>query len=526
MLSVTSLYRLLPPGKFRFSTLTRLGQSWPLARRELIQVDWRRTDKLYSAESAKKKGFPLSVFLGLLLALSSTRESECEQTEQVDDNDNKPQEGPNTEQVEYNNNNDPQEGTNKETDEDSIPFDLVADVWKSECRTFILAAISALLASVIGIRLQLILGEIIDLVKASTPLYQIKSTILKFFGLVIVETFLTYGYYSLISDGTERMSSKLRRDIFKSILNMDIAFFDATKTGDIVLLLDSKINEFRRAFKYLITDGLKYGTQIVGGVCGLYMLSPHLTMVTLLVVPVLVGIGSLYAGHLRSLSKQMHETQANTFSFAYERVQNIRTVRSFGVEDDEIERFKNSDSLQESAAMSFGNALAVFRGISFLAVNGLAAGLLGYGASLISDGKLTTGDLTSFLVTALNFQKAVGQMSVLFGKLTTGMNALQGISRIRYNEPEIPLHGGSVLPHIDGNLEFHSVSFSYPLRPDQQVFCNLSLSIPEGQVIALVGPSGSGKSTFVSLLERCPSLFFFPDQPFLLPPSYFYHLHN
>lgn len=110
-----------------------------------------------------------------------------------------------------------------------------------------------------------------------------------------------------------------------------------------------------------------------------------------------------------------------------------------------------ADNNEAEASKAFGIWMGGFRGITFLGVNGLAAALLGYGGTLVTQGLLSSGDLTSFLVTALAFQRSVGQLSVLYGKMTNGLAAISRINEMLGTVPRIPLHGGLKPTSVDGS---------------------------------------------------------------------------
>jgi len=371
----------------------------------------------------------------------------------------------------------------------------ITHLWKlilQELPLFLLAAVCVLLSSMIGIKIQILLGAILDEMKGAGTII-LSENMYKFGGMIAAETVLQFMYAFLITTGSERVSSTLRQRIFNSMLSLDIGFFDTAQTGDLLLKLDDDVTEIRRALKYLVSDGLRYGTQIVGGAATLYFLSPHLTFVTALAVPVLVLIGHIYGRYLRRLSKEMHSAKANAFSISYERVQNIKTIRAFGNEDKEFEKYAEVNTKEKESSTRFGIAMGAFRGMTFFAVNGLAGGLLAYGSFLAGAGHITAGLLTSFLVTALAFQRSVGQISVLMGKMSNGLAAASRIGDLLDIEAT-PLRGGKIVKLV-GNIEFKDIVFSYPSRPNSLVFNGINFQIKAGEVIALVGPTGSGKVT-------------------------------
>lgn len=117
---------------------------------------------------------------------------------------------------------------------------------------------------------------------------------------------------------------------------------------------------------------------------------------------------------------------------------------------------------------------------------------------------MTVGELSSFLMYAFWVGISIAGMSSFYSELMKGFGAGARLWELLDRKPEFPLNEGIVLrpEQLKGQLEFQNVSFAYPTRKDAPIFQDLSLSVPAGSVMAVVGPSGSGKSTLVSLLLR------------------------
>jgi ATP-binding cassette subfamily B protein len=154
------------------------------------------------------------------------------------------------------------------------------------------------------------------------------------------------------------------------------------------------------------------------------------------------------------------------------------------------------------------NVAGAFMGVASFAAYAAAALVLWYGGRLVSEGSLTVGGLTSFLVYTLLVGLSLGGLSDLWAELNTASGAAAKVFELLDREPEIPLSGGATLPRIDGKVELKDVSFSYPARRDTHVLRDINLSIRPGELVALVGPSGAGKSTIASLIMR----FYDPDK--------------
>ena len=322
--------------------------------------------------------------------------------------------------------------------------------------------------------------------------------------LFIAQAVMTATYIYSLSCVGERLAMTMREDLFASILRQDVAFYDAHKSGEIMSRLTTDIQEFKSSFKQVISMGLRSMAQTVGSTISLYMISPEMTGATLLVLPAVIGVGTFLGAYLRSMSKEAQKQTAKASGVADECVSNIRTVRAFAMEDEEVYRYKKELDAARRLNERLGLGIGLFQGGVNLFLNGVVLGTLYYGGYLLSNQQVTPGDLMSFLVATQTIQRSLGQMSLLFGQMIKGMSAGGRVLEYTAMKPSIPMKGGDTIPFhsLFGDIEFQNVDFRYPTRPDQKILSNFSIKIPAGQMVALVGSSGGGKSTIAALVER------------------------
>jgi ATP-binding cassette subfamily B (MDR/TAP) protein 8 len=192
---------------------------------------------------------------------------------------------------------------------------------------------------------------------------------------------------------------------------------------------------------------------------------------------------------------------------AEETLSNIRTVRAFAMENEELERYTQDIELAKKLNIELGAGIGLFQGGSSIFLNGIVLSVLYTGGKLIASHSITSGDLMSFLVAAQTIQRSLSNLSLLFGQFVRGMGA--GGRVFQYiNLPtsyELTaghnVYLGDRLEEVKGEIEFHNIWFRYPTRSGEYVLKRFSLQVPKGKVVAVVGPSGSGKSTLVNLLE-------------------------
>eukprot|EP01128_Nolandella_sp_AFSM9_P010055 TRINITY_DN683_c0_g4_i1.p1 TRINITY_DN683_c0_g4~~TRINITY_DN683_c0_g4_i1.p1 ORF type:complete len:825 (+),score=171.79 TRINITY_DN683_c0_g4_i1:793-3267(+) len=362
---------------------------------------------------------------------------------------------------------------------------------------FTVSVLAAFAAAVCRIYLQRLVGTVIDQARLGKSLL---APAARFAAFILLESVTAFSYYALVSVGCERMAARLRQRVYDSILQQDIAFFDTMNSGEMLARVSSDVVEIRRAVKYMLTDGVRNTTQLLGGMVSMYSISPSLTSVMLVAVPVIVFIGSYFGRYLRSLSRRAQDARAVSIAISGEVIQNMRTVRSFANETLESERYKNVNDAELEASVWFGVSLGLFSSLTQIAVNGIAL-------AVISTQSLSPGELTAYLVTSLGVQRSLGKLSVLSGKVMQGYSSFDRVKGVSGILPSIPLRVGAKLHRVLGHFEFEKVNFSYPSRPGHVVFQNLNLDIKPGKVLSLVGHSGSGKSTVSSLIQR----FYDPD---------------
>uniref|UniRef100_A0A8B9CIZ5 Mitochondrial potassium channel ATP-binding subunit n=1 Tax=Anser brachyrhynchus TaxID=132585 RepID=A0A8B9CIZ5_9AVES len=363
------------------------------------------------------------------------------------------------------------------------------------------AVVLALGAALLNVRIPVLLGQLVNVVARGA-----QSRLAGYLRppACFPQGLLTFGYIALLSRVGEQVAASMRKALFISLLRQDVAFYDANRTGQLVNRLTADVQEFKSSFKLIISQGLRSSTQAAGCILSLYLLSPKLTGLLLLVMPTLVGAGALVGSFLRSLSRRAQEQVAKATGVADEVLGNVRTVRAFAMEDQQAGLYCAEAEHSSQLSQRLGLGIAAFQGLSNLALNGIVLGTIFVGGSLMAGNELSPGDLMSFLVASQTVQRSMANISILFGQVVRGLSAGARVLEFMTLEPKVPLRGGASIPShsLLGHVAFHRVSFSYPTRPGHPVLRDFSLSLPPGKTVAIVGPSGGGKSTVAALLER------------------------
>ncbi|NXV63666.1 ABCB8 protein, partial [Molothrus ater] len=373
------------------------------------------------------------------------------------------------------------------------------------------AVVLALGAALLNVRIPVLLGQLVDVVArcarghVATYLREVRRPALRLLAVYCLQGLLTFGYIALLARVGERVAGNMRKALFSALLRQEVAFFDATRTGQLVTRLTADIQEFKSSFKLAVSQGLRSGTQTAGCFVSLYLLSPKLTGLLLVALPALVGAGAFIGAFLRGLSRQAQEQVAKATVVADEALGNVRTVRAFAMEEQQAGLFRAEVDRAGHLSEQLGLGIAAFQGLSNLALNGIVLGTIFVGGSLMAGDQLSPGDLMSFLVASQTVQRSGQGPAVPPEPLVVrGLSAGARVLELLRLEPLVPLQGGATIPahSLLGRISFNHVSFSYPTRPGYPVLKDFSLTLPPCQTVAIVGPSGGGKSTVAALLER------------------------
>lgn len=353
------------------------------------------------------------------------------------------------------------------------------------------------------------LGRVIDTIYTSVADTESMTASLTSLCIMLAGVFLCGGacnaarVYLMESSG-EQIIRNLRASLFSSILRQEVAFFDRNRTGELINRLSSDTSVVGSSITDNLSDGLRAVAQAAAGVSMMFYISPSLASFVLLIVPPMAGLAIIYGRFLRSISKRTQDALAQATQLAEERISNMRTVRAFGKELSEVDTYTQKTDCVLNLARKEAMMRAGFFGMTGLSGNMMILSVLFKGGLLTASQHMTVGELSSFLMYTFWVGISIAGLSSFYSVLMKGFGAGARLWELLDRKPEFPLNEGRVLPadQLKGQLEFCDVSFAYPTRKETPIFQNLNLSVPAGNIMAVVGSSGSGKSSMVSLLLR------------------------
>jgi ATP-binding cassette subfamily B protein len=302
----------------------------------------------------------------------------------------------------------------------------------------------------------------------------------------------------------QRALQDLRIRIFEHLQTLSIGFYSRKRAGVLV----SRMTNDVQALDQLVSDGVvtlfQASLTLIGTIAILLVLDAELALLTFLIVPVVLVASLAFRIASADAYRITREKIAWITSYLQETLSGVRVVRAFGQERRHVDRFSelNEDNRQANLKTVYLNA-AYFPAIELMSALA-TVGILLYGGHQAIQGDVTVGVLVAFVAALNNFFDPIQQLSQLYTTYQSGMAALDKIFELLDESPDLVDKPDAVqLGELRGDVRFDSVSFCYRAGEDPiWALRDVTLEVPPGQTVALVGATGAGKSTLAKLVAR------------------------
>jgi subfamily B ATP-binding cassette protein MsbA len=293
----------------------------------------------------------------------------------------------------------------------------------------------------------------------------------------------------------------LRRTVYAHVQRMSLAFYDRTRTGDLISRVTTDIDTIQSFITSDLLDAVIQSLTLVGMMAWMLYLDWRFTLVSLSVAPILFIVVFRYTRMIKKSSREVRKKEGEIVSTIQEVLTSIRVVKAFAREDYEQQRLEEQSL--ESVEISL-KARGIKARLAPMVEIIVAAGtslVLWFGAREVLAGSLSAGSLVLFFFYLGKMYKpmqGLSKMSDAYSKASVAFERIRETLDTRNDVPDEPR--ARRVPRVRGLIEFEHVTFGYdPARP---IFQDLNLRIEPGQVAALVGPTGAGKSSIISLIPR------------------------
>ncbi|MBP6482242.1 MAG: ATP-binding cassette domain-containing protein [Pseudomonadales bacterium] len=389
---------------------------------------------------------------------------------------------------------------------------LLAPAW-GFLRPYWPRVLGASLALVFTASVTLSLGQglrmLVDQGFVSGSAEQLNRAVLVFMLIVLLLAIGTFTRFYLVSWIGERVTADLRRAVFDHVLSLHPGFFETNGAGEIQSRITADTTLLQTVIGSSVSIALRNLLTLAGGVVLLFVSNPRLTGIVLLSVPLVLLPIVVFGRRVRTLSRDSQDRLANAGAYLSEALGNIKTVQAFNHEGADRERFAMHvedtfrASVRRVVQRSWLTAMVI------VLVLGAVGAMIWVGGNDVIAGRTTPGELTAFIFYAVMVAAAAGALSEVIGDLQRAAGATERLMELLREAPLIhaPADPLALPARLRGEIELKELRFAYPSNPDRPAIDAITLHVPAGSSVALVGASGAGKSTLVDLLLR----FYEPD---------------
>ncbi len=317
----------------------------------------------------------------------------------------------------------------------------------------------------------------------------------------IISALCTYFIHSNMIKVSQNTSATIRTDLFSSVLKLPLKYFDSTSGGDLMSRLTNDVDNINMTLSQSVAQLISGVINIVGTLIAMLLISPSLTVLVLLTIPLMLiitrSVMKFTSKYFRSQQKELGTLNG----FVEEMISGQKAIILFGQEENNINSFKKinerlriSSQLSQGLSGVIGPIMNMINNISYLAI----AVVGGY--MIVSGSNITPGIIFTFLIYSKNFSRPINEIANIINTLQSALAGAERVFEVMDEEKETDLAEAKAIINPRGEISFKNVTFSY--TENKPVLKNALFDAKPGQTIAIVGPTGAGKTTIISLLTR------------------------
>ena len=349
--------------------------------------------------------------------------------------------------------------------------------------------------------------HLVDNGLSSNQLNSINNSIFLTSGLIAIFAIGSFFRSYFINIVAEKITSQIRADSYTDLLQLEIAAFEELKIGDIISRLGSDLESVGTLITNFLSFFIRNSIMLSGAIILMFLQSAKLSMLVIFTVPLLLMPLLHLSKHMRSISRKVMAEKADLSSFIEESFSGIRTLYAFNQQPHNLKRFNEKIATYVKHSSKRLKLRSLFFALAIAAIAGSITMVIWIGSLDIINGKMTSGQMISFIYYAMMVGMSAGGIAELFSEIQGPLAALDRVFNLRSNtkaftnQHVVTRHHEkfeNVFQNYD--ISFENVNFSYPSRKDILTLNNISFSVKQNQFTAIVGKSGSGKSTIMQLL--------------------------
>lgn len=323
-------------------------------------------------------------------------------------------------------------------------------------------------------------------------------------GLIILYVFSSiFAYFQgyIMTNISMKVSYKMRKDISEKINKMPLSYFDKTSHGEVLSRVTNDVDTVSQTLNQSLSQIITSATTVIGVLVMMLSISPLLTLVSLGIIPISMGLVMLIVKNSQKLFKEQQVIIGHLNGHIEEMFSGHSIIKAFNGESKSIEKFDKFNNQLFSTAWK----AQFISGILMPAMN--IIGNLGYvavcivGGALAAKQKLEVGDVQAFIQYVRSFMQPISQLANTSNILQQTAAAAERVFEFLEEKEEIPDTQNPIkISKVNGNVTFKNVHFGY--NSENIIINDFNAHISSGQKVAIVGPTGAGKTTLIKLLMR------------------------
>lgn len=320
-------------------------------------------------------------------------------------------------------------------------------------------------------------------------------------GLYVVSAVLSFIQGLIMTGVSQKTTYRLRKEISEKINRMPMSYFDTKTYGEVLSRVTNDVDTLGHSLNQSATQLITSVTTIIGVLVMMLSISPLMTLVALLILPISITLISVVMKHSQKYFRGQQEYLGNVNGQVEEVYSGHNIVKAFNKEEDMIKNFEETNGqLYDSAWKSqffSGMMMPIMQFVGNLGYVGVAI----LGGFLAIRKTIEVGDIQSFIQYVRNFTQPIQQVAQVANMLQSTAAASERVFEfLDEKEEDVTVPDPVSVEGLRGNVEFDHVHFGY--NEDKIIVNDFSAKIKEGQKIAIVGPTGAGKTTMIKLLMR------------------------
>ncbi len=329
----------------------------------------------------------------------------------------------------------------------------------------------------------------------------LNTTVVLYIVVVAIAYVVGRIQYVVLNSAGEGFLRLLRTRVFAHIQKQSMAFFDREKAGVLVARMTADVESMSELVQFGLMQFLSSFLLLFFAFFLLISMSWQLTLITLIVFPFLIAASVKFQRDSNRAYLEVREKVGANLSALQEGITGVRVIQAYAREDEQIRRFEESNrALFRSHMYSVKVSTWYFGLIEFAGIASTAL-IIGIGGWLVHRGSVSLGTVVAFVLLLANLFDPVQQLSQLYNTLQSAAAALHKLFTILDTEPDVgEVARPTPLPSA-GDLTVNNITFSYATAA-RPALSDVSLTLPAGTRLALVGPTGAGKSTLAKLMAR------------------------